>query len=286
MPSSMTGFGQADADGYHVEIRGLNHRYKEIRVKVPRDAAHAEMHVRGAINDVIQRGKVEITITVDAGAQETPPLNINWDLAEAWYENLRRMAKRFGGEVSFRDLMLLPGVAGERESVSDDRWPLIKAPLETAISHFLASRQEEGARLRQDMLMRVDAIRAMCTEVEAMAADMPKAYQERLKANLEGLMPEASSAWDEVRLAQEVAIMAERCDITEEIVRLKSHLQAFTEVLDAQGAIGRRLDFMLQEINREWNTIGSKSQVLAISHLVIDAKTELEKIREQVQNIE
>ena len=144
---------------------------------------------------------------------------------------------------------------------------------------------EEGARLKQDMLIRVEAIRAMCTEVESRAADMPKAYQDRLKANLEVLMPE-TSALDEVRLAQEVAIMAERCDITEEIVRLKSHLEAFKEVLDSQGAIGRRLDFMLQEINREWNTIGSKSQVLAISHLVIDAKTELEKIREQVQNIE
>jgi len=133
--------------------------------------------------------------------------------------------------------------------------------------------------------MRVDAIRAMCTEVEDLAADMPKAYQDKLKTNLENLMTD-KSAWDEVRLAQEVAIMAERCDITEEVVRLKSHLGAFKEVLDSQGAIGRRLDFMLQEINREWNTIGSKSQILAISHLVIDAKTELEKIREQVQNIE
>lgn len=285
MPSSMTGFGQADADGYHVEIRGLNHRYKEIRVKVPRDAAHAEMHVRAAVNEAIQRGKVDITITEAPGVQETPALSINWDLAHAWYENLRRMAERFGGEVSFRDLMLLPGVAGEREPASEDRWSLIKGPLEAAIRHFLAARLEEGARLRQDMLMRVDAIRAMCTEVEARATDMPKAYQDRLKANLEGLMPETST-WDEVRLAQEVAIMAERCDITEEIVRLKSHLEAFREVLDSQGAIGRRLDFMLQEINREWNTIGSKSQVLAISHLVIDAKTELEKIREQVQNIE
>ena len=281
MPSSMTGFGQADADGYHVEIRGLNHRYKEIRVKVPREAAHTEMHVRGAVNEAIQRGKVDVTITANTSAQETPPLNINWDLAQAWYENLRRMAERFGGEVSFRDLMLLPGVAGEKELTSDDRWSLIKGPLETALKQFLASRLEEGARLRHDMLMRVNAIQSMCATVEGHAADMPQAYQERLKANLETIMTD-KSAWDEVRLAQEVAIMAERCDITEEIVRLKSHLKAFEEVLNAQGAIGRRLDFMLQEINREWNTIGSKSQILAISHLVIDAKTELEKI----QNIE
>lgn len=285
MPSSMTGFGQADADGYHVEIRGVNHRYKEIRVKVPRDAAHAEMYVRGAVNEAIQRGKVDVTITVNAGMQELPPLNINWDLAQAWYENLRRMAERFGGEVSFRDLMLIPGVAGEKELTTNDRWSLIKGPLEAAVRKFLDSRLEEGTRLRQDMLMRVDAIQAMCATVEDLAADMPKAYQDKLKTNLENLMTD-KSAWDEVRLAQEVAIMAERCDITEEVVRLKSHLGAFKEVLDSQGAIGRRLDFMLQEINREWNTIGSKSQILAISHLVIDAKTELEKIREQVQNIE
>jgi len=285
MPSSMTGFGQADADGYHVEIRGVNHRYKEIRVKVPRDAAHAEMFARGVVNEAIQRGKVEITITVNPGAQDLPALNINWDLAHAWHENLRRMAERFGGEVNFRDIMLMPGVAGEKESMSDDRWSLIKGPLETALKQFLDSRLEEGARLRQDMLMRVDAIREMCATVEDLAAEMPKAYQEKLKANLENLMPD-KSAWDDVRLAQEVALMAERCDITEEVVRLRSHLEAFKEVLYSQGAIGRRLDFMLQEINREWNTIGSKSQVLAISHLVIDAKTELEKIREQVQNIE
>ena len=285
MPSSMTGFGQADADGYHVEIRGLNHRYKEIRVKVPRDAAHAEMYVRGAVNEAIQRGKVDVTITVNTSAQEIPPLNINWDLAHAWYDNLRRMAERFGGEVNFRDLMLIPGVTGEKELTSDDRWSVIKGPLEAALKNFLDSRLEEGTRLRHDMLMRVDAIQAMCATVEDMAADMPQAYQEKLKANLENLMTEKFT-WDEVRVAQEVAIMAERCDITEEVVRLKSHLEAFKAVLESQGAIGRRLDFMLQEINREWNTIGSKSQVLAISHLVIDAKTELEKIREQVQNIE
>jgi len=285
MPSSMTGFGQADADGYHVEIRGLNHRYKEIRVKVPRDAAHAEMYVRGAVNEAIQRGKVDVTITVNTSAQEIPPLNINWDLAHAWYDNLRRMAERFGGEVNFRDLMLIPGVTGEKELTSDDRWSVIKGPLEAALKNFLDSRLEEGTRLRHDMLMRVDAIQAMCATVEDMAADMPQAYQEKLKANLENLMTEKFT-WDEVRVAQEVAIMAERCDITEEVVRLKSHLEAFKAVLESQGAIGRRLDFMLQEINREWNTIGSKSQVLAINHLVIDAKTELEKIREQVQNIE
>ena len=285
MPSSMTGFGQADADGYHVEIRGLNHRYKEIRVKVPRDAAPAEMYIRGAINEAIQRGKVDVTITVNTGTQGAPPLNINWDLAQAWHETLLRMAERFGGEVSFHDIMTIPGVTGESETTSEDRWALIKGPLETSIKQFLASRLEEGAKLRQDMLMRVDAIQAMCATVEGLAAQMPQAYQERLKANLETLMTD-KSVLDEVRLAQEVAIMAERCDITEELVRLKSHLEAFKEVLFSQGAIGRRLDFMLQEINREWNTIGSKSQILAISHLVIDAKTELEKIREQVQNIE
>lgn len=285
MPSSMTGFGQADSSGYHVEIRGVNHRYKEIRIKLPRDLGPAEMHVRGAINDAIQRGKVDVVITASPSDQGQRQLNIDWELAQAWHESLTRMAERFGGEVSFRDIMLIPGVAGEGDTLIEDRWLVIKGPLEKAIKQFLESRLEEGERLRHDMLMRVETICAMCADVEGLAANMPLAYRERLMTNLDGLLANKTGL-DEMRLAQEVAIMAERCDITEELVRLASHLETFKEVLGTQGAIGRRLDFMLQEINREWNTIGSKSQVLGISQKVIDAKTELEKIREQVQNIE
>lgn len=285
MPSSMTGYGQADAGGYHVEIKGVNHRFKEIRIKLPRDLSQVEMHVRNAVQGAIQRGKVDVIVTRGALEAEKGGLSLNWELAQACYDDLVRMAERFGGEVSFRDVLLIPGVMSELDGETEERWALIREPLETAIQVFLDSRLEEGMRLRHDILQRVEALRGMCASVKLQAEGMPEAYRDRLKANLDSLLADKAGI-DEMRLAQEVAMMAEKCDITEELVRLQSHLEALSEVMHTDGAIGRRLDFMLQEINREWNTIGSKSQDVAISHLVIDAKTELEKIREQAQNIE
>lgn len=285
MPSSMTGYGQADAGGFHVEIKGVNHRFKEIRVKLPRDLSQVEMHVRNAIQGAIQRGKVDVIVTRSALEAEKGGLSLNWEMAQACYDDLVRMAGRFGGEVNFRDVLMIPGVMSELNGETEERWALIREPLETAIKAFLDSRLEEGTRLRQDILQRAEALRRMCASVKLQAEGMPAAYRDRLTANLDSLLADKAGI-DEMRLAQEVAMMAEKCDITEELVRLQSHLEALTEVMHSNGAIGRRLDFMLQEINREWNTIGSKSQDVAISHLVIDAKTELEKIREQAQNIE
>jgi len=285
MPSSMTGYGQAEACGYHIEIKGLNHRFKEIRVKLPRDLSRAEMHARNAISDAIQRGKVDIVITRSTSELERLGLSINWDLAEAYHLDLSAMAQRFGGEVTFKDIMWIPGVMGENERELADPWPLLQEALEKAIKAFVESRLEEGNKLRHAILDRIDAIDGMYASIKELAKGIPGAYRERLKANLESLFKD-TIALDEVRLAQEVAIMAEKCDITEELVRLQSHLDTFREVMHAEGAIGRRLDFMLQEINRELNTIGSKSPIASVSHLVIDAKTEIEKIREQVQNIE
>lgn len=285
MPSSMTGYGQADAGGYHCEIKGLNSRFKEIRVKLPRELSAVEMQARSAVNDAIQRGKVDIVFTRSRTDQGQAGLGLNWELAAACYEDLQRMAARFGGEATFRDLLPIPGVMGETEAALEDLWAVVKVSLESAIQAFLASRLEEGERLRHDILARLETIAGMRAEVQRLAADMPTAYRDKLKANLDALLTDRTGI-DEMRLAQEVAILAERSDITEELVRLESHLTAFKEAMQGNGAIGRRLDFMLQEINREWNTIGSKSQVVTISHVVIDAKTELEKIREQVQNIE
>lgn len=285
MPGSMTGYGHADEGGYLVEIKGLNHRYKDIRVKLPRDMNQIEIQVRSAVSDAIQRGKVDVIITRNIAEAEKQGLKINWDYAKAVYTDLKTMAGHFGGETSFRDVMLIPGVVGEEDKLLDEQWALIGPPLGRALKGFLDTRLEEGEKLGKDMAERIQVLEGIRLSIEASAAGMPKIFAERLSANINSLM-QGKTQVDEVRLAQEIAIMAERCDITEEVVRLKSHFEIFSQTLKSANAAGRRLEFILQEINREFNTIGSKSQDTSISIFVIDAKTEIEKIREQLQNIE
>jgi len=285
MPGSMTGYGHADEGGYSVEIKGLNNRYKDIRVKLPRDMSQIEMQVRSAVSDAIQRGKADVIITRNVAEAEKQRLKINWDYAKAVFEDLKTMAGQFGGEASFRDVISIPGVVGEEEKMVEELWALINPVLEKALKGFLDSRMEEGEKLGRDMAERIQVLEGIRFSIEKASEGMSKIFAERLNTNINSLL-QGKPQVDEVRLAQEIAIMAERCDITEEVVRLKSHFDVFKGTLKSANAAGRRLEFILQEINREFNTIGSKSQDTSISIFVIDAKTELEKIREQLQNIE
>ncbi|HEY9160447.1 MAG TPA: YicC/YloC family endoribonuclease [Desulfomonilia bacterium] len=285
MPGSMTGYGHAEEGGYSVEIKGLNNRYKDIRVKLPRDMNPIEMQVRSAVSDAIHRGKADVIITRNIVEAEKQGLNINWDYAKAVFEDLRTMAGHFGGEPSFRDVIAVPGVTGEEEKRVEELWALISPVLEKALKGFLDSRMEEGEKLGRDMAERIQVLEGIRLSIEKASQGMPEIFAERLHSNINILL-QGKPQVDEIRLAQEIAIMAERCDITEEVVRLKSHFDVFRQTLKSANAAGRRLEFILQEINREFNTIGSKSQDTSISIFVIDAKTELEKIREQLQNIE
>jgi uncharacterized protein (TIGR00255 family) len=285
MPGSMTGYGHAEEGGYLVEIKGLNHRYKDLRVKLPRDLTPLEMQVRTLVSDAIQRGKIDVVVTRDVAEAAKAGLRINWEYAGVVFRDLQAAAGKFGGEVSFRDVISIPGVLGEEDRQLDELWMLISSPLGKALKHFLNSRMEEGDKLAKDMKARIQTLDAIRGIIEAGAGRMPEIYAAKLQANIGNLFG-AENKIDEVRLAQEVAIMAERSDITEELVRLKSHFETFIDTLASEGSTGRRLEFILQEINREINTIGSKSQDTEISMKVIDAKTEVEKIREQLQNIE
>lgn len=287
MPSSMTGFGQADIHGYHVEIKGVNHRYKDIRVKMPRDLSAYEIPVRDIVSEAVQRGKIDVSITRSNAVCTQDRLAINQELAKAYYEDLSAMAKDFGGEVSFRDILLIPGVLGEGISKAEDQLPFVQEAVRQAIKVFSKARENEGANLTKDIMSRAGSLLNMTAAMKDLASDVTKVYRDRLHANLCALLADKSSMIDDVRLEQEVAILADKCDITEELVRLNSHLHTLEETITNQkGPIGRQTDFILQEINREINTIGSKNQVHALSRIVIDAKTELEKIREQIQNIE
>ncbi|HHO76781.1 MAG TPA: YicC family protein [Deltaproteobacteria bacterium] len=287
MPRSMTGFGQADENGYNVEIKGVNHRFRDTRVRLPRELSALEIPVRDMVNEVIYRGKADITITRNTQSATGQKMAINWTLAQDYYDDLKTMAGRFGGEVTFRDIILIPGIMAEDAHDIEEQWPLLQFPIQKAIEAFSTSRIEEGKRLKADIVERLESLLAMHKAMESYTKELLDTYRERLKSHLDNLLADRPGIIDETRMEQEVAILADKSDITEELVRLNSHITSFTQVIGSpEASIGRRLDFLLQEINRELNTIGSKCQITALSHIVIDAKTEVEKIREQVQNIE
>lgn len=287
MPRSMTGFGQADENGYHIEIKGVNHRYRDIRVRLPKDLSAYEIPARDLVNEAVARGKVEVNISrnVSSDIQDRP--SINRDLAKVYFSDLTEMAQLYGGEITFRDIIALPGVMAESIQNTEEQWPLLKAGIGKALESFLASKQEEGKRLKSDMCSRLEFLSVLREKMESSVKGMFDFYRERLTSRLNELLDGKADVIDSSRIEQEVAMIADRSDITEELVRLRSHITSFTEVIDVPDpSIGRRLDFILQEINRELNTIGSKSQITHLSHTVIEAKAEVEKIREQVQNIE
>ena len=287
MPRSMTGFGQADENGFHVEIKGINHRFRDVRVRLPRDLSALEIPIRDMVNEAIARGKVDITITKNLTSSAQQRMSINWELAATTYEDLKLMADRFGGEISFRDVLVIPGVIAEEVHDIEEQWPLLQVPITKAIETFCTSKHDEGKRLKSDMVSRLDSIGKMHKNMETYTGEVTDMYRNRLIAHMDTLLADRAPMIDQTRMEQEVAIMADKSDITEELVRLQSHITSFKEVIDfPETSIGRRLDFLLQEINRELNTIGSKSQITQLSHIIIDAKTEVEKIREQVQNIE
>ncbi|HDP23831.1 MAG TPA: YicC family protein [Deltaproteobacteria bacterium] len=286
MPRSMTGFGQANDHGYHVEIKGVNHRYRDIRVRLPKDLSSLEIPARDLISKAVSRGKVEVSVNRDARQTAQEKMEINWELARSYFQDLSRLAEDFGGEVCFRDLTVIPGVFSESQRTVEEQWPLLEQTLSQALDAFSRSKEAEGASLYTDIASRVDILVRLKEEMEREAHTMVSLYRDRLKERLDQLLGQNTVILDDIRLEQEIALMADRSDITEELVRLEGHLTSLRTTLDSSDSIGRRLDFILQEINREINTIGSKGQVMVLSHAVIEAKTEIEKIREQVQNIE
>lgn len=287
MPQSMTGFGQADMNGYHIEIKGVNHRYRDIRVRLPKDLSSFEPPIRDLVQKYVLRGKVEVNITRGPLSGIQDGFSINWDLARLYFTDLVRLAQDFGGEVTFRDILLMPGIMTENIRDVEEQWPLLKEGLVSALESFASAKSEEGRRLKADISTRLESLARMHGKMEENAGAMVELFRERLTNRLYELLGDKADRVDETRVEQEIALMADRSDITEELVRLQSHIASFLDVIAfPDPSIGRRLDFMLQEINRELNTIGSKSQILTLSHIVIEAKAEVEKIREQVQNIE
>lgn len=294
MIKSMTGFGRGEfSDGKRsvtVEIRTVNHRYCDIAVRMPRRYSFVEDKVRKAIREKISRGKADVSVLVENITESDVTIRLNEPVADQYIENLNRLKNEFrlDGEISLSLIAQMPEVLKQIPDVEDEdeMTRCILTPVLQAVENLEEMRAAEGRKLAQDLLMRADLIRGLVSRIEAKADDVPKEYAKRLRDRI-GELLEGSVEIPEDRIMVEAAIFADKCNITEELTRLKSHMdQMKTIITEGSGADGKKLDFLVQEMNREANTIGSKANSLEITSLMLQIKAEIEKIREQVQNIE
>lgn len=292
MIKSMTGYGRVETlyDGRNivVEAKSVNHRFLEISLKMPSILFPLELEFKKKISERFRRGRIDVSIRLEGEGAESADVNLNVDAARSYFNVLTRLKDEFGitEPITLRDLtsfkdIFAPPAARELDTAFLHQ---VEKTLQEALSILVGMRQEEGASLFSDMQMRLQSIREMMELIRERAPQVVLDYQRRLSARIKDLA--AGFELDDARLAQEVAIMADRCDITEEIVRMGSHISQFEGLLKSDDAEGRKIDFLLQEMNREINTIGSKCNDLDIARQVIEAKSELGKLREQAQNIE
>ena len=292
MIKSMTGYGKGEAATPHgnflVEIRSVNHRYGEISVRMPRMFYAFENDVKRLAASVLKRGKIDISVQWDesAAAQTVPQLDMV--AARGYYDAYKQLSKELNlpQDVPLSAIMLQKGVLKEMGGAVDETelQPQLLAAVQAAVAALDGMRTREGEALADDLKARRSQVAEWSAAIGERTPQVVLEYRQKLKARLDQLLE--GSEMDETRLSQEVALLADRCDITEELVRLASHFSQFDEALRGSEPVGRKLDFLMQEMNREVNTIGSKSNDAGITNLVIRIKAEMEKMREQVQNVE
>ena len=289
---SMTGYGRSvetrNGREFTVEVRSVNNRYLDCAVRLPRLVAFGEDAVKQAVKNTISRGKVDVFVSVRSEGGEQGTVTLNTALAEGYLAAMRQMAETFGleNDVKVSDLSRLPEVFTVDKPEVDEEALLadLMAVTNEALAGYDAMRTTEGAALDHDLRSRGAHILELVGQVEKQSPKTVSDYRARLEAKLREVL--TNTAIDESRILTEAAIFADKVAVDEETVRLRSHLNQMNAMLDAGGAVGRKLDFLLQEMNREANTIGSKCTDVAVARIVVDIKAELEKIREQVQNVE
>ncbi|MGN0648574.1 MAG: YicC/YloC family endoribonuclease [Oscillospiraceae bacterium] len=295
MPKSMTGYGRAqmleNGRDVLVEIRAVNHRYYEFSARLPRTCMYLEEKLKAFLNGKIARGKVEVSVTITRPDGKDALIAVNRSVAEGYVHALRQLNAEKGEEwleddIRLSTLLRLPDVFTVTKAQEDENaiWQQVAQVTENALDGFLSMRRCEGERLAEDLLAKLDGLEQMLAQIESIAPSVAESYRERLFAKLTELMKDTNI--DQQRVLTEAAIFAEKTAIDEETVRLHSHIAQFRGLLAEDAPVGRKLDFLVQEMNREVNTIGSKAQELSITRLVVDMKSEIEKIREQIQNIE
>ena len=292
MIKSMTGFGRAEAVSRErkvsVELKSVNHRYLDLNIKMPKRLSYFEGEIRNVMKTYIRRGKVDVFITYEDYTMGGMALKYNAELAKEYLGYLNQMSEELGIENDIRvsTLSRYPDVFTMEEQAPDEEelWHFLEGPLHEACRKFVETRQREGANLKQDLLGKLDGLEAKVDVVEKRSPEVVKAYREKLEAKMHELLED--NQIDDSRIAAEVILFSDKICNDEETVRLRSHIHGMRKILDENEGVGRKMDFMAQEMNREANTILSKSNDLIVSNAAIDLKTEIEKIREQIQNIE
>ena len=288
----MTGYGRAvetvNGREFTVEVRSVNNRYLDCNVKLPRSLSFGEEAVKQAIKGTISRGKVDMYISMTAETADQVKISLNSGVLEGYLSAMRQMVDGYGvkDDISVSTVSRLPDVFTVERAEVDEEQLLADLLLvvHKALDGYNAMRQTEGANLEKDLRSRGQTILELVTQVEQGSAQTVQDYRERLEAKLQEVL--ANTSIDESRILTEAAIFADKVAVDEETVRLRSHLEQMNAMLTDGGAMGRKLDFLLQEMNRETNTIGSKCSDVRLARIVVDIKAELEKIREQTQNIE
>ena len=292
MIKSMTGFGRCEhVQGdrkFTVEIKAVNHRYFDVNIKMPKKFNFFESAIRSVMKEYIQRGKVDVFITCEDDTENNFSLKYNENIAGEYLKYYRQMAQQFNlkDDVTVSRLGSCPEVFSMEEQIvdEDEIWALLETALRGALKQFVETRTREGENLKNDLIGKLDGMLLDVDAVEKRYPQVLEEYRSRLREKVDSLL--ADSQMDESRLAAEVILYADKICTDEETVRLRSHIEGMKAELIQGGSIGRKLDFIAQEMNRESNTILSKANDLQTSNLAINLKTEIEKVREQIQNIE
>lgn len=292
MIKSMTGFGRAErVTKEHkivIEMKSVNHRYCDINIKMPKKLNFFEAAIRNHLKQYIGRGKVDIFVTYEDYTENNVCVKYNEEIAAEYVKYMEQMTEKFGlkSDLSAVALSRFPEVLTleEKSENEDELWKEFAMVLDTAAEQFVETRTKEGETLKQDLISKLDGMLIMVDYIEQTSPSLLETYRERLEAKVKELLE--GTVIDESRIATEVTIYADKICVDEETVRLRSHIENMKQILLEGGNVGRKLDFIAQEMNREANTILSKANSLDISNKAIDLKTEIEKVREQIQNIE
>ena len=291
MIKSMTGFGRGkltfESRDYTVEIRTVNHRYNDIFLKMPRYLIALEDRLRQFIAKNISRGKTDVFVTVNNLSDAGKNIKIDSNLAGIYISEMEKISKMYNieNDITVTSLMKFPDMIISENSVDEDLyWNEIKACTEEALKNLNKTREAEGQNLKQDILKRLDVISENVNFMEERSSGLVEEYKKKLKERLEEL--NASNIVDENRIATELILFADKSSICEEVTRMKSHIESLKEMLESTVANGKKIDFLVQEMNREINTIASKANCIDITNCVVTTKNEIENIREQIQNIE
>lgn len=288
----MTGYGRAkhefDSREYIIDIKSVNNRYNDISIKIPRSISFLEEKVKQKLTNAVSRGKVEVYITFNNYSEKGKNIRINSELAKKYINELKQLSLETGvnENINMQEILKLPDVLNIQleQEAEEIIWKELEITLTDAINSFIIMREKEGQKIKEDLENRITFIETRIKNISEISGTLVNDYIQKLEKRIHEILP--NNSVDESRLAQEVVIYSDKCSIEEEITRLKSHILQFTDLLNSHIANGKKIDFLIQEMNRETNTIGSKANNLQITNYVIDIKTELENIREQIQNVE